>query len=42
MSIRRFVQIIAFVAALAFAFGSPISSTSAYACDPTTSGGGYC
>jgi hypothetical protein len=39
MSIRRFVQIIAFISALAFAFASPVSSNTAYACDPQGSGG---
>jgi hypothetical protein len=42
MSIRRLVQIVAFVSALAFAFASPVASTTAYApCDPST-GSGYC
>ena len=39
MSIRRFVQIIAFISALAFAFASPVASSTAYACDPTGSSG---
>jgi hypothetical protein len=39
MSIRRFVQIVAFVSALAFAFASPVTSNTAYACDPTGSPG---
>jgi hypothetical protein len=40
MSIRRLIQIIAFVSALAFAFASPLAGT-AYAggCDPMGSGG---
>jgi hypothetical protein len=39
MSIRRFVQIVAFLSALAFAFSAPIATTTAYACDPEGSGG---
>ena len=39
MSIRRVIQIVTFVTALAFAFASPIASTSAIACDPQSSGG---
>jgi hypothetical protein len=40
MSIRRLIQIIAFVSALAFAFASPLSSTAeAGSCDPMGSGG---
>jgi hypothetical protein len=35
MSIRRLVQIIAFVSALAFALASPVASNTAYACDPS-------
>ena len=42
MSIRRIVQIIAFVSALAFAFASPVSSNTAYACDPNSGVGGLC
>jgi hypothetical protein len=42
MSIRRFVQIIAFISALAFAFASPVASNTAYACDPNSGGGGLC
>jgi len=42
MSIRRAIQIIAFLSALAFAFSSPIASSTAYACDPSGGGGGYC
>jgi hypothetical protein len=38
MSIRRIVQIAAFLAALAFAFSSPIASNTAYACDPQSTG----
>jgi hypothetical protein len=39
MSIRRFVQIVAFLSALAFAFASPVASNTASACDPTGSSG---
>ena len=39
MSIRRAVQIVAFLAALAFAFASPVASSTAYACDPHGSTG---
>jgi hypothetical protein len=39
MSIRRIVQIIAFISALAFAFASPVASNTAYACDPHGSSG---
>jgi hypothetical protein len=39
MSIRRIVQIIAFVSALAFAFAAPVSGGVAVACDPGISGG---
>jgi len=39
MSIRRIVQIIAFLSALAFAFAAPVASSTAYACDPTGSSG---
>jgi hypothetical protein len=39
MSIRRIVQIAAFLAALAFAFSSPVASSTAYACDPMGSTG---
>jgi len=42
MSIRRIVQIVAFITALAFAFASPVASNTAYACDPNSSGGGFC
>jgi hypothetical protein len=42
MSIRRIVQIIAFLSALAFAFASPVASSTAYACDPNSGGGGFC
>jgi hypothetical protein len=42
MSIRRIVQIIAFISALAFAFASPVASNTAYACDPNSGGGGFC
>jgi hypothetical protein len=38
MSIRRVIQVIAFLSALAFAFASPVSSGTAYACDPQTIG----
>jgi hypothetical protein len=40
MSIRRAFQVITLVVALAFSFGATGAST-AYACDPQTSGGGY-
>jgi hypothetical protein len=39
MSIRRAIQIVAFLSALAFAFASPVASNTAYACDPMGSGG---
>ncbi len=39
MSIRRIVQIAAFVTALVFAFASPVASNTAYACDPHGSSG---
>jgi hypothetical protein len=39
MSIRRLIQIIAFLSALAFAFASPVASSTAYACDPHGSPG---
>jgi hypothetical protein len=39
MSIRRIVQIVAFLSALAFAFASPVASGTAYACDPMGSSG---
>jgi hypothetical protein len=39
VSIRRIVQIVAFLSALAFAFASPLASSTAYACDPQGSAG---
>ncbi len=42
MSIRRAFQIATFVLALAFSFGATGVSSTAYACDPTVGGGGYC
>ena len=39
MSIRRVVQIVAFVTALAFAFAGPVTSGTAWACTPTDTGG---
>jgi hypothetical protein len=39
MSIRRVIQIVAFLSALAFAFAAPIATTTAYACDPMGNGG---
>jgi hypothetical protein len=41
MSIRRVIQAIVFVTALAFAFSAPIASSTAYACDPS-GGTGFC
>jgi len=41
MSIRRFVQIIAFLSALAFAFSAPVATSTAYAC-PNGGSGGDC
>ncbi len=41
MSIRRLVQVIAFLGALAISFSAPISGSTAYACPPDD-GGGYC
>jgi len=41
MSIRRLVQLAVFISALAIGFASPISSSTAYACNPE-GGGGYC
>jgi len=41
MSIRRIVQIIAFLSALALSFSAPMAST-ANACDPVSSSGGLC
>ena len=38
MSIRRIVQIVAFLSALAFAFASPVVANASQ-CDPTGSGG---
>ena len=39
MSIRRLIQIVAFLSALAFAFAARITSNTAYACDPEGSPG---
>ncbi len=39
MSIRRIVQIVAFLTALAFAFASPAATSTAYACDPMGNSG---
>jgi len=41
MSIRRIVQIIAFLSALALSFSAPLAST-ANACDPQSATGGLC
>jgi hypothetical protein len=40
MSIRRIFQIVTIALALALSFGG--ASSTAYACDPTTSSGGFC
>src|SRR2546427_5178150 len=41
MSIRRLVQLIVFISALAIGFAGPISSSTAYACNPE-GGGAFC
>jgi hypothetical protein len=41
MSMRRLIQIIAFVSALAFSFSAPMAST-ANACDPQSAAAGLC
>jgi hypothetical protein len=41
MSIRRALQAVTFALALAFAFGATGVSSTAYACDPNSTGG-YC
>ena len=42
MSIRRVFQIVTIALALAFSFGATGAANTAYACDPTVGGGGYC
>ena len=42
MSIRRLFQIATIALALAFSFGATGMGNTAYACDPTVGGGGYC
>jgi hypothetical protein len=42
MSIRRAFQILTIAIALAFSFGATGAASTAYACDPTTSSGGFC
>jgi hypothetical protein len=39
MSIRRAIQIFAFLSALAIAFSAPIATSTAYACPPSGSAG---
>jgi len=39
MSIRRVIQIFAFLSALAIAFSAPIATSTAYACPPSGSAG---
>jgi hypothetical protein len=39
MSIRRFVQIVAFLSALALSFAVPVSGAEAGGCPPSGSGG---
>jgi hypothetical protein len=42
MSIRRVIQIFAFLSALAIAFSAPVAISTAYACPGQSSGGGDC
>lgn len=42
MSIRRVFQAVTLALVLAFSFSATGAATTAYACDPTVGGGGYC